>query len=170
MVFALIHYPAFDSSNIQAFIRKYDPQVDLIAPHITLMFPVSVAIGEDILIHHIKSVLTRWHPFPIHLEGIFRSDDDNIYLLVQEGKEKLTHMHNEIYTGLLAPHHRTDIPYIPHVSLGLLSSDSEDQERILQEAKQLGIDQSGSLDKLQLIIVNDNRSRIVWTKEFTLAK
>ncbi len=170
MIFTLVHYPALDNDQIQTFRRKYDPQADLIAPHITLMFPVPVSIGEDILIHHIKSVLIRWKPFPIHLEGIHRSVDDYIYLLVQEGKEKLTSLHDEIYTGLLTPYLRADIPYIPHVTLGLLASDIENKEQILQEAKELGVDHRSVLNNLHLIKVNDDRSRIVWSKGFTLAK
>ena len=170
MIFALIHTPTLDNAQIQAFRRKYDPQVDLIAPHITVIFPLPVSIGEDILIHHIKSVLAHWKPFPIHLEGVYRSDDDYIYLLVQEGKDNLTRLHDEIYTGLLTPYLRADIPYIPHVTLGILTSNIKDQERIQQEAKQLGVDYRGVLDKFHLVKINDDRSRIVWTKELTLAK
>jgi 2'-5' RNA ligase len=170
MNFALVHYLAIDNPQVQAFRRKHDPQVDLIAPHLTLMFPVPGSIGEDILIHQIRSILTRWKPFPIHLDGIYRSDDDYIYLLVEEGKERLTSLHDEIYTGLLTPYLRADIPYIPHVTLGILASNVTDPERILQEAQQLGIAYRGVLDKLHLIKVNDDRSRIVWTKVFPLAK
>jgi 2'-5' RNA ligase len=170
MIFALIHYPAVDNAQIQAFRRKYDPQVDLIAPQITLMFPVPVSIGEDILIHHIKSVLTRWKPFPIHLEGVLLAPDNYIYLLVQEGKDSLTRLHDEIYTGLLATYLRTDIPFVPHVTLGLLALDSVSQDRVVDEATQLGVDHRGVLNNLHLIKVNDDRSRIIWSKEFTLVK
>lgn len=170
MLFALIHYPALDNAQIQAFRRKYDPQVDLIAPHITLMFTVPASIGEDILIYHIKGVLTRWEPFPIHLEGVLLAPDNYLYLLVQEGKDSLTHLHDEIYTGLLATYLRPDIPYVPHVTLGILDSNSGNQASVVQEAKQLGVDHHAVLNNLNLVKVNDDRSRIVWSKGFTLAK
>lgn len=170
MIFALIYYPALDNAQIQAFRRKYDPQVDLIAPHITLMFPLPVSIGEDILIHHVKNVLTHWKRFPVHLEGVVIAPDNYLYLLVQEGKDSLTRLHDEIYSGLLTPYLRTDIPFVPHVTLGILDSDSADPDRFLKEAKEVGVDYRGILDKLHLIKVNADRSRIVWAKEFTLAK
>jgi hypothetical protein len=55
MVFALVYYPNIDTISINQLRRKYDPQVDLIAPHITLMFPLSESIGEkDLIIILIK--------------------------------------------------------------------------------------------------------------------
>jgi 2'-5' RNA ligase len=170
MIFALVHYPVLNNTQIEAFRRKYDPRVGLIAPHLTLMFPLPVSVGEDILIHHIKSVLTRWKPFPIHLEGVLLAPDNYLYLLVQEGKDSLAHLHDELYTGLLASYLRTDIPFVPHLTLGILDSDSGNQDSVIQEAKQLDIDHHGVLDKFHLIKVNDDRSRIVWRKDFSLAK
>lgn len=45
MNYALVHYPDIDSLRIDRFRRKYDPLADLIAPHITLMFPLSAPMG-----------------------------------------------------------------------------------------------------------------------------
>jgi len=61
MTFALVHYPNIDIKAINSFRRKYDPQVDLIAPHITLIFPVAESFVETNLVQHIESVLSARH-------------------------------------------------------------------------------------------------------------
>ena len=170
MIYALVHYPNVESPRIHQFRKKYDPQVDLIAPHITLMFPVPESVGEDTLVRHLESVLCNWQPFPIHLQGVQISSDDHLFLLLQEGNGKVIRLYDEIYTGILVEYRREDIPFVPHVTLGVSREDSSNHERVLEEAKQLGIDQRGVLDTLHLLKVNDDRSSIVWSKEFPLAK
>jgi 2'-5' RNA ligase len=170
MIYALVHYPSVESPRINQVREKYDPQVDLIAPHITLMFPVPESVGEDILVRHLERVLCNWQPFLIHLQGVQISLDDHLFLMLQEGNANVIRLHDEIYTGILVEYRREDIPFIPHVTLGVFEENSSNHERVLEEAKQLGIDQSCMLDKLHLVKVNDDRSRIVWNKEFSLAE
>src|SRR5438477_6506299 len=82
MVYALVHYPAVDTQHLNELRRKYDPQVDLIAPHITLVFPVPTSIGEASLGSHIEHVLRGWQQFPIRLQGLERSWDNYLFLLL----------------------------------------------------------------------------------------
>lgn len=170
MIYALVYYPNVGNSRIHQFRKKYDPQVDLIAPHITLMFPVSESIGEDNLVHHLEQVLCNCQPFLIHLQGVQISSDDHLFLLLQEGNAAVIRLHDEIYTGLLVRYLREDIPFVPHVTLGVFKEDTSNRDGVLEEARQLGIDQRDVLDKLHLIKVNDDRTRIVWSTEFPLAK
>ena len=37
---------------------------------------------------------------------------------VERGKEKIEELHDKLYTGPLLQFFRTDIPYIPHVTVG----------------------------------------------------
>lgn len=37
---------------------------------------------------------------------------------VERGKEKIEELHDRLYTGHLLQFFRTDIPYIPHVTVG----------------------------------------------------
>ena len=170
MIYALVHYPNVESPRIHQFRTKYDPQVNLIAPHITLMFPVPESIGKDNLVRHLERVLCNWQPFLIHLQGVQVSSDDHLFLLLQEGSANVVRLHDEIYTGILFEYRREDIPFVPHVTLGVCREASSNHERVLEEAKQLGIDQRCVLDKLHLVAVNDDRSRIIWSKEFSLVK
>jgi 2'-5' RNA ligase len=170
MIYALVHYPNVDTKDINQLRMKYDPQVELIGPHITLMFPVSESIGEENLVHHLENVLNSWQSFPIHLQRFQISSDDHLFLLLQEGNANIIRLHGEIYTGILADYRREDIPFIPHLTLGVLNKDSNEHDRVLIEAKHLGIHYYCVLDKLRLAKVNDDRSKIVWGKEFSLAE
>jgi 2'-5' RNA ligase len=170
MIYALVHYPNIDTRRINRFRTKFDPQIDLIAPHITLMFPIPESIRGDVLVCHLENVLSSWQSFPIHLQGCQISSDDYLFLLMQEGNAKTIRLHDEIYTGILADYWRKDIPYVPHLTLGRLNKPSINRDRALQEAEQLSLDYDCVLDKLHLVKVNDERSQIVWNKEFLLAK
>jgi 2'-5' RNA ligase len=147
---------------------KYDPQVRLIAPHITLMFPVSDSIGEENLVHHLENVLKDWRSFPIHLQGVHLSWDDYVFLLVQAGKNDIIRLHDEMYTGILARELRKDIPFIPHLTLGRVPKDPQGRKHILKEAEELRVDHHCVLEAVHLVKVDDDRSNIVWSKKFLL--
>jgi len=40
MFYALVHFPAITTTQINQLRKEYDPQVNLIDPHITLVFPI----------------------------------------------------------------------------------------------------------------------------------
>jgi 2'-5' RNA ligase len=169
MIYALIHYPNIETERIDEFRRMYDPQVDLIKPHITLMFPVPEAIGEADLVNHLDRVLREHQAFPVQLVGLERSGDDYLYLLVREGKESVVDLHEHIYTGLLADYRRTDVTYIPHLTLGMFAARQNEFSGALEEATQLNLDYQCTLDRLHLVKIDFDLSRIVWNKEFCLA-
>jgi 2'-5' RNA ligase len=169
MVFALVHYPNIDARRINQFRRKYDPQADLIEPHITLMFPLPESVGEERLVAHLEGVLKSWQPFPLHLRGLQRSWDGYLFLTVQEGGADIIGLHDEIYTGMLAGYRRDDIPFVPHLTLGVFSEHASGYHQALGEAERLGLDYRCRMDRLHLLKLYDDRSRIVWSREFRLA-
>ena len=168
MIFAVVHYPNLDTQRINQFRRRYDPQVDLIEPHITLLFPVPESIGEKNLVDHLESVLRGWQAFPIHLRGLQRSSDDYLFLMIQEGKADIIGLHNEIYTGVLANFRKGELPYLPHVTLGVFGKDANEYSEALAAANRLDLDYRSVLDKIHLLRINDDRTRILWSKEFSL--
>jgi 2'-5' RNA ligase len=114
--------------------------------------------------------LKKWQPFTIHLHGFKKSWDDYLFLLIQKGNANITRIHNEIYTGRLAGYRREDIPFIPHLTLGVFDKDSNQYNHALKEARQLGLDYHCLFDKLNLVKVNPQESTIVECKEFSFSK
>ena len=170
MIYALVHYPDVDARGINQLRERYDPQAGWIAPHITLMFPVPDSIGEDNLVNHLENVLRGRQPFPIHLQGLQKSWDDYLFLMVQEGGANIAALHDDIYTGILAGHYREDVAFIPHLTLGVFSEDASAYPQALEEARRLDLDYRCVMDRLHLVKVNDERSRIVWNREFSLSE
>jgi 2'-5' RNA ligase len=170
MIYSLIHYPNIDTERIDRFRRVYDSQVYLIRPHITLMFPVSESIAEDKLVSHLQNVLREVQPFPIHLQGLHKSSDDYLYLLVGEGKEALVDLHAHIYSDLLVNHCHPELPYVPHLTLGVFSENTNEYHEAFDEAKRLDLNYRCTLDILHLVKINEQRTQIVSSREFSLIK
>jgi hypothetical protein len=169
MHYSLVHYPKFESrteENIEAFRRKYDSFVDCWKPHIAFIFPVPCSeIEEEKFTEHVETVLKKWKPFPIQIGGFAKSWDHWLLLLLKKGNEKAFALHDELYTGILAPHLRRDIEYIPHIGIGLfikkdasynaldpkkVDFDAKLYSQALKEAESLKIDSFDTVDRLVL--------------------
>ena len=169
MIYALVHYPEINTEQIDFLLIRYDRQADLIAPHITLILPLPDTVDQPALISHIAEVLLRWKRFPIRLAKLDKSFDDCLLLTATEGAEELAGLHDDLYTGMLAAHKSADMPYIPHVRLGAFTAQPALAEEALEVAKQLNLDYSSVVNRLHLVRVNDERTVVVWNREFLLA-
>jgi 2'-5' RNA ligase len=168
MIYSLVHLPDIDAERINQIRRKYDPQVELIQPHITILFPVPESIGEDKLIDHLVNVLRDWKSVSIRLRGLAKSPDDYLFLLVDEGKDALVDLHMQIHTGALGDLRQTDLPYVPHVTLGVFRDNENEYAQALAEAKQLDLDYRCAMHTLHLLTLDDQRTRVVSSREFLL--
>jgi len=167
---ALLYYPKFDrrtEESIRAFRMKYDPFADSWEPHIPFIFPVPCDIvDEGKFIKHVETVLKNWAPFSIRIGGFAKSWDHWLFLLLKEGNEEAIALHDELYTGALAPQLRRDIDYVPHTGIGLfvrkdvgynvldpkvVDFDAKLFSQALKEAESLKID---SLDTIDRLVVN----------------
>lgn len=168
MSYALVYYPNINTQQINKFRQKYDPQFYLIEPHITLIFPLPESINKDHLTLHIENILSAWKIFPIHLQGFQKSWDKYLFLMVQEGKENALKLHNELYTGILAEYSRDNTTFIPHLTLGVFTKNIVQYSHALEEAQQLDLDYCCMVDKLNLLKLNDLKTKIVWSQEYIL--
>jgi 2'-5' RNA ligase len=181
--YALVHYPNIDTKQINEFRRKHDPHFNLIEPHITFIFLVPESVGESNLINHIENVLEHWPPFPIQLKGLHKAWDHWLFLTLAQGNDSVIRLYRELYSGVLASYHRPDIAFVPHLGLGLfarkdgnydirnpreVSLDVEEYAHAFEEAQQLSFDYRCLIDRLHLVKLNDDISRIMWSKEFPL--
>ena len=169
MIYALVHYPEINTERIDLLRMKYDPQADLIAPHVTLIFPLPETIDEPALISHIEGVLLSWKSFPIRLAKLEKSFDDCLFLTPTEGADELTSLHDELYTGMLAAYKNSDIPYVPHVTLGVFTAGPSIFQEALELARQLKLDYGSVVNRLCLVGLDNKRTAVVWSKEFSLA-
>jgi 2'-5' RNA ligase len=182
MFHGLTFYTEIDSQSILAFRKKYDPTYSVIPDHIGIIFPVPDKIPEAEISDHISKVLSGWQPFEIHINGYIKSWDHWLFLTLNEGNEAVIKLFNEMYTGILEPYFRADLPFIPHISIGYVGQgefnvfDPKDtlNERKYFEAvdqlKNIEIDFWRKLDRLTLISLNDDLTEAINIKGYNLVE
>jgi 2'-5' RNA ligase len=169
MQYAMVIFPEIDRAMVDALRRKYDPNFDLIAPHITLVFPFPIEVDEVRLGHHINNILRDRRPFKIILSGLKKSDDHYLFLLIEDGDQELIELHNRLYTGILTPYLITGMEYIPHLTLGCftqcdakgvfesgkeLSFDSLNYREALKEAQEQNLYYECMVDRIHLLKID----------------
>lgn len=183
MLYSLIHYPEIDDTDIQAFRKKHDPLFELVRPHVSIVFPFTASDPTQ-AIDHITHKLRPWKPFDIRLTGLEKAWDNWLFLLLDRGKQEIIELHDQMYTGPLAPFLRNDIEFIPHLSLGLFNApqadyamenptalplDEERYRNALTEAKTYKFDYLSTVHKLHLVALDENFTHLTDYEEFALA-
>jgi len=181
MFYALAYYPELNDEVVNKLRKKYDPYSDLIKEHITLIFPVPETIGVDKLLSHISAILEKREPFRIHIRGFEKTWDNWLFLKVKEGKEKLIELHDALYTGILQLYLRKDLPYTPHIGIGLftkerydplqpekLTFDEENYQKALEKLKNEDPEYWRIMNQLTLVRINDDFSRLEEDKTYYL--
>ncbi len=163
---AVVHFIPLHDPAIEDFRQAYDPTSSLIAVHLTLVFPVPASIGVDVLRSHVQRVAAATASFDIRLRGVQLTADHRIFLLVRDGTEDVVGLHDALYTGILRPHLRSDIPFVPHVTLGLFTErqgggDSPAADRVpidrsrdseaLEKARRMNLDHASRVEDLDVI-------------------
>ncbi len=180
MYLALVHYPKIDHQGFQAFRHKYDPYAPLLPEHISFVFPVPESIGRDKVNRHIKQVLNRWKPFRVHFCRLDISWDHWLYLGAEEGHRQVVELHDRLYEEILSPYLREDLPFYPHIGLGLFSKeaydfndptakltlDAERYHQARMEFEKLGMDIWCRIDHLTLVRINADFTECADLKEF----
>lgn len=133
--------------------------------------------------NYLRGVFGNTQKFPIHLKGFEKAVDHWLFLTVQEGNDKIVRLHDELYRGPLEKYLRPDLPFIPHIALGLFAAkdsgyslenpqivgfDEVEYKRALEEAENLDLDYSTEVDKVKLLKLEKDLRTIVEEKEFTL--
>lgn len=132
MNYAVVNFPTVSLSNINVIRERYDPTWNIIQPHITLVFPFST-LSEHQVIEHLDLVIRTEKAFQIHLNGLTNSFDDYLFLLVKEGKQEVIKLRDKLYSGILTPYLRNDLPFIPHLTLGYFRSKDNTFDKDLYE-------------------------------------
>ena len=152
--------------EIQQIRKKYDPGYKKFKPHITLAFPFK-NINQKELQLHIKNSLTGVKSFNLELKGIRKSPKEYyLYLLIKTGKGKILKIHKSLYSELLTKQLRKNIPYIPHITLGVFGTKKQINEAI-NEIKKEKINFKTKIKAIKLLTLNKDDS-IKKTRSFKL--
>ena len=126
MFLALVFYPGIQHEGFHSFRNTYEPYASLLPAHLPFIFPLEESFGLDKLKNHINDVLKSWYSFDIHFCTLEKTWDHWLFLGAREGNDNAIRLHDEFYTGPLKPYLRDDLPYTPHIGLGLFSKEDYD--------------------------------------------
>ena len=170
MYLALVYFPKVKHEGFHAFRYRHEPYAGLLPEHMTFVFPVGESIGRQALEQHILEVLAPWSPFRMHFCRLMKSPDHWLFWIAEEGKDGAMRLHDELYTGILARHLRKDLPYTPHIGVGLFSREDYDMEnptaaltldedryqQARKEFTEMSLDLWCTVDQLALLGINDD--------------
>jgi 2'-5' RNA ligase len=174
MQYAVVVFPEIPTNDIDLVRRQFDPQHSTITPHITLVFPTSPTAGLQQLTEHVQQVVAPWNPFAIRLHGLRRESSHWLVLDVSEGADQIRALHDALYTGPFADSLRRDIPYLPHLTLGVFGPAASPNEAAAAEARweeawtaaaQVSLDFTCTIRRICLLAISETRD-ITTVSEF----
>lgn len=175
MSLLIISYPELSSQDanwISAVRQRHGfLKHSVLAPHVTLVFPLS-DITEDELVAHVGALVTGQPTIDFVLRSsLLVKDDssDNYYVLLvpDEGFSSIVRLHDKLYTGLLTSRLRLDLPFIPHVTIGF-SSDILGCKSVVDELNNADLALEGKIACLDVV---RKEAETAWTvRRFVLGR
>ena len=182
MYYALLYFPGIEHKGFQDFRHSHEPYANLCEAHIPFIFPLPSEIGLETLSNHIENIIRSWNPFRIHIRGHEKTWDHWLMLSIRTGNDSIHKLHDELYSGILKPHLREDLPFIPHIGVGffgkesydfhnptaVLSLDENRYQRALMELEALKLNFWRTIDCLTLVQINPEFTVCKTVKKFPL--
>ncbi len=115
---AIVVFPQGDSlAGVEQLRQRFDPLAQLMAAHVTLVFPFVDELSSSQLHAHIRQAVAQTPPFAARFEGVSEADGEFLLLSATSGRDELMELHERLYRGPLAIHRR-GFRYDPHITLG----------------------------------------------------
>jgi 2'-5' RNA ligase len=155
MAYLVIAYPNLSEPDydwLQSIRKKHDQQFDLVKPHVTLVFGTE-KLSQNEFIEHVQNSLTAFSSFPIILDStkVVGNDSKDLFhafLVPSNGFNEVKQLHDVLYQGALESELRSDIPFIPHLTIG---SGSKREMTALVEQIGQNFSINGNLDRVSII-------------------
>jgi len=164
MKLAIVAYPELDEADrqwIETIRHIHDPQAARIGVHITLVFPLDGSASD--LESETEAVARARQPirFVIHHAAAVPDTFSrlvHVFLVPDEGSAQIAELHDNLYAGRLRPHLRSDIAYIPHMTVGA-AVDWAAAERLASEFGDRARTIHGRITNLHVVDVGGARVR-----------
>ena len=150
----------------QRFIERvraaHDPQHAVVEAHFTLLFGSAVT-DEAAYADHVRAVAGRTGPIRFACRKAVTHTGAGeqatlVYLVPDEGREAIVRLHDDLYTGPMAGARRTDIAYLPHITVAAMA-DAGAADALCATLNAAGIDVAGSLTGLRIGTLQDGGFR-----------
>lgn len=165
MSLLVIAFPVIKAKDFEwiQFYRKTNDLLyySVVDPHFTFVFPVFDKAEQD-FIQEIAMQAKNIPPINFEIvKAICHKDElqDNLYhqfLVPGKGNTEIIALHDKLYSGILAPHFRTDIPFMPHIGIGN-SKNKDHCIKAVDELNEQPINISGSIKSLTVVKYLNNK-------------
>jgi hypothetical protein len=165
----VVAYPNLITADyvlVQQCREQYNSLFRIIEPHFTLVFSVPDMPAEE-FISEVQKQTSRVRAIPFCFRCVTINKDSfspnyDAFLVPDEGHSDIMKLHDRLYSGALALHHRMDISYIPHLSIAN-STDPRLIKGVVDDWNAKSFEIRGTLDTLD-IINYENRQVISLTQ------
>ena len=120
----VVAYPELANADlevIQECRRAHNSLYNVIGPHFTIVFSVTDMSAADFIAEIKKQAANttaiRCCMRCATINNDAFSNNYDAFLVPDEGFSQVTKLHDKLYSGKIAHHHRLDISYIPHLSI-----------------------------------------------------
>lgn len=143
---------ADDVAWIDAFRQRHDAdRRRMIAAHVTLVFGCT-GVDREAHAAHVAAVAATFEPIAFECRhAVLGADCEaglaQVYLVPGNGSLQLTTLHDRLYTGPLQPFLRSDLPYLPHITIGQ-SRDRLDVQAWCDDLNARGVRIAGAVREL----------------------
>lgn len=164
MSLTVIAYPnisAEDYDWIQRIRRQHDSKkYNAVKPHVTIIFPTT-KLDSDRLVKHVKNHLTGLGAFPVVFDSVrvvedFSKTYSQAFLIPSAGYNEICELHDLLYVDEMASELRSDIPFIPHLSVGI-NEDRSTMEQLAYSIRASKKSVAGTIDKLIVCEYDGNK-------------
>lgn len=158
LIVAPLDASRLDLGRIEAIRRRHDPDHALIGAHVTLAFPFETPDAQTAAAH-LATVAAGQGAIAIRLSAYlavrdFQDRRSHVFAVPDQGRAEIETLHDALYAGPMAGQLRTDIPFIPHVTVGARAHHDE-AEDLVRELGLVGI--AARLSALELIEFDGSR-------------
>ena len=116
---AIVWFPTMPAdSKIESFRARHDPLATTLPAHVTLVFPFPTNLTSTQWASHIKRIVGNWPQLPVSFRDIEAIQGEFTILMLREKCEAVIALHDKLYSGVLKAFLRTDMEYIPHITVG----------------------------------------------------
>jgi 2'-5' RNA ligase len=134
---AIVLFPETAAADaIEKLRREFDPLANVLAAHITLVFPFPAPTVPSAMIEHLQKSAESVAAFECTLAGVSAERNGFLFLDVDTGAAACRALHESLYSGLLAQHRSMTHTYRPHVTIGRLTDPDklDDARRVTKRA------------------------------------
>jgi 2'-5' RNA ligase len=177
MFLAVIGYPELSLADyylIQAIRSRHDvDNYKFIKPHFTFVFPCQ-GITREKLLDHVEKCLDGVMSVSFKINKTQTNPDINgnewyLFLVPDEGYDEIVNIHDTLYSGILSDKLRRDIPYTPHITVGVFGSKDE-CIKTSDNINQQNLAIRGEISKIDIIAIENNHVETIGTFKLLTAE